>query len=59
MKVLNIIIEIITSPFTILLRTKVQRNTSKFVKPIVVLAIALLITCAMLFLFYYKELFRK
>ena len=42
MKVLNIIIEIITSPFTILLRTKAQRNTSKFVKPIVVLAIALL-----------------
>ena len=59
MKVLNIIIEIITSPFTILLRTKAQRNTSKFVTPIVVLAIALLITCAMLFLFYYKELFRK
>ena len=59
MKVLNIIIEIITSPSTILLRTKAQRNTSKFVKPIVVRAIALLITCAMLFLFYYKELFRK
>ena len=59
MKVFNIIIEILTSPFTILFRTRAQRNTSKVVKPIFVIAIALLITCAILFLFYYKELFRK
>ena len=57
MKVINIIIEIITSPFTLLFRTKAQRNFSKPVKPLIVLAISLVITAALLMLFYYKELF--
>lgn len=58
MKIINLIIEIITSPFTILFRTKAQRNTSKSVKPLVVLAISLVILAALLMLFYYKELFK-
>lgn len=57
MKVINIIIEIITSPFTLLFRTKAQRNFSKPVKPLIVFAISLVITAALLMLFYYKELF--
>ena len=58
MKILNLIIEIISSPFTLLFRTKAQRNLSKPVKAVVVFAIALLITAALLMLFYYKELFK-
>ncbi|RIA64751.1 hypothetical protein EI71_01942 [Anaeroplasma bactoclasticum] len=58
MKVINLIIEIITSPFTILFRTKAQRNFSKPVKPLVVLGISIVITAALLMLFYYKELFK-
>lgn len=57
MKILNLIIEIITSPFTLLFRTKAQRNFSKPVKSVVVFAIALVITALLLMLFYYKELF--
>lgn len=57
MKILNLIIEIITSPFTLLFRTKAQRNFSKPVKSVVVFAIALVITAVLLMLFYYKELF--
>lgn len=57
MKILNLIIEIITSPFTLLFRTKAQRNISKPVKSVVVFAIALVITAVLLMLFYYKELF--
>lgn len=56
MKVFNIIIEVLTSPFTFLFRTKTQRTISKAVKPIIVLAISIFIVAALLFLLYYKEL---
>ena len=58
MKVLNIIIEILTSPFTILFRTKAQKNISKRVNPFLVLAISLLIVAIVLFIFHYEELFK-
>lgn len=57
MKILNLIVEIITSPFTILFRTKSQKISSKNVSPLLVLLIALAITATCLILFYYKELF--
>lgn len=57
MKILNLIIEILTSPFTLLFRTKAQRNISKPVKAVVVFSISIVIVAALLMLFYYKELF--
>ena len=58
MKILSLIVEIITSPFTILFRTKAQKNSSRVVSPLLVLLISLAITAICLILFYYKELFK-
>jgi hypothetical protein len=60
MKILNIIIEIITSPFTLLFRTKAQKNSgSKNVNMIFVFLFSLLVVLTILFFCYYERLFAK
>ena len=57
MKVLSTIIEILTSPFTFLYRTKASKN-AKNVNVFLVLFISLLITAVLLVIFYYSRLFK-
>lgn len=57
MKVISAIIEALTSPFTLLFRTKATKNNNKEVNIFLVLLISLVITAAVLLIFYYKRLF--
>ncbi len=59
MKILNIIIEIITSPFTLLFRTKAQKNSGKNVNMVFVFLFSLLVVLTLLFFCYYERLFAK
>lgn len=57
--IINIIIQIITAPFNILLKSNAIANPNKQVKPILVLAIALLIVVVVIFLYYFAgEVFK-
>ncbi|MBQ9520380.1 MAG: hypothetical protein IJR67_02780 [Acholeplasmatales bacterium] len=57
-KVLNFILELITSPFSLLLRSSNdQPNPNKVVKPIIVFVIAIFITALIIILSYGSELF--
>ena len=57
--IVNIIIQILTAPFNILLKSNAISNPNKQVKPIIVLGIALLIVIVVIFLYYYSgEVFK-
>ncbi len=57
--IVNIIIQILTAPFNILLKSNAISNPNKQVKPIIVLGIALLIVIVVVFLYYYSgEVFK-
>ena len=51
--ILNIIIQVLTAPFNILLKSNAISNPNKQVKPVVVLGIALLIVLVVIFVYYY------
>lgn len=59
MKILNLIIEIITSPFSFLFHSNVPfQNSSKLLKPIIVFGISLIITIILTFVFYGSYIFK-
>lgn len=58
MKILNTIIEIITSPFTILLRANAMPDPNKKVKPLLVLFISLIIVAVLILLIYREVIFQ-
>ena len=59
MRILNLIIEIITSPFALLLRSNgISFNTNKWCKPVIILIIALAIV-VVLVLFFYRDFIFK
>ncbi len=51
--ILNIIIQVLTAPFNILLKSNAISKPNKQVKPVVVLGIALLIVLVVIFVYYY------
>ena len=55
--VISTIVEAITSPFTLLFRTKTQKNSGKNTNIFVVLILSILIVAAILFFAYYERLF--
>ena len=56
MRVINFIIEILFSPFSLILKSNsVDTHISKYSKPIAVFIVSLLIV-AVLILFYYREI---
>lgn len=58
MKILNIIIEAITAPFNLLFRANAAPNQNKVVKPIIVLAISVVILVGLIFAYYYGVMFK-
>ncbi|MGM9970777.1 MAG: hypothetical protein ACI35S_10345 [Anaeroplasma sp.] len=54
MKLFNLIIEIITAPFNVLIRSNAIPNPHKSVKPLLVFIISLFVTAVLIFLFYYE-----
>ncbi len=55
MKILNFIVELITSPFTLLIRSNVSNSSSvKWCKPLIIVLIATAIV-ALLILFFYRS----
>ena len=57
--ILNVIVQILTAPFNILLKSNAISNPNKQVKPIVVLGIALVIVVVLVFLYYFSgEVFK-
>ena len=58
MKILNFIVEILTSPFTILLRSNAKPGTNKAVKPLIVLGISLAILVVLILIVYYEVIFK-
>ena len=58
MKILNLIIEIITSPFSFIFHTNIPGfNPNKVCKPIIIFGIALALTIALALLFYRTYIF--
>ena len=59
MKVLNLIIEIITAPFSFILRTSESRkfSLSSIAKPLVILLVSLLIVSLFVLFFYSDVIF--
>jgi len=58
MKILNLIIEIVTSPFSFLFHANIPSgNPNKVCKPIIIFGIALVITIALALLFYRTYIF--
>ena len=53
--IINIIIQIFTAPFNILLKSNAIANPNKKVKPIIVLGISLVIVVVIVFLYYFAE----
>ncbi len=61
MKILNLIIEILTSPFSILLKLSGSGKNyfSSFAKPLIIFLISILIVIALVLFFYRMELFQS
>lgn len=57
MKILNFIVELITSPFVLLLRSNAKPGTNKIVKPLIVCLISLVILAILVFIAYYEVIF--
>lgn len=57
MKILNFIVELITSPFVLLLRSNAKPGTNKIVKPLIVFLISLVILAILIFIAYYEVIF--
>jgi hypothetical protein len=55
--VISTIVEVIASPFTLLFRTKAQKNSGNKVNIFLVVLLSLLIVATLLFLAYYERLF--
>ena len=58
MKIINLIIEILTSPFVVLFRANAKPNPNKIVKPLLVLAISLAVVAVLFFIVYYEVIFK-
>lgn len=56
--IVSTFVEAIASPFTLLFRTKAQKNSGKKTNIAVVVLVALLIVATMLLIVYYKRLFQ-
>ena len=57
MKIFNFIVELITSPFVLLLRSNAKPGTNKIVKPLIVFLISLVILAILIFIAYYEVIF--
>jgi hypothetical protein len=57
MKIVNFIIELLTSPFVLLFRSNAKPGTNKVVKPLIVLGCALVAVALLIFLVYYEVIF--
>ena len=58
MNIINIIIELITCPFSILFRTNISgSNFYKFAKPIIIFLLSLVIVVVLLLLVYREQIF--
>ena len=58
MKILNFIIELLTSPFVLLLRSNAKPGTNKVVKPLIVFGLAIVIVTILVFIVYYEVIFK-
>lgn len=59
MRIFSMIIEIITSPFTFLLRNNFNSmNTNKKINPIFIFLMALIIVCVLVLVFYRSYIFK-
>lgn len=58
MKIFNFIIELLTSPFVLLLRSNAKPGTNKFVKPLIVLGISLVVIAILVLIVYYEVIFK-
>ncbi len=58
MKIINIIIEILTSPFVLLFRANAKPSPNKVVKPLLVLLVSLLVLAIFILLVYFEVFFK-
>ena len=58
MKIVNFIIELLTSPFVLLLRSNAKPGTNKAVKPLIVLGISLAVLAVLILIVYYEVIFK-
>lgn len=58
MKILNFIIELITSPFTLLIRSNVSNSSSKWCKPLIIVFISAAIVVLLILFFYRSFIFK-
>ena len=58
MKILNFIIELLTSPFVLLLRSNAKPGTNKAVKPLIVFGLALVAVAVLVLIVYYEVIFK-
>ena len=57
MKIVNFIVELLTSPFVLLLRSNAKPGTNRIVKPLIVFVISLVILAVLIFIAYYEVIF--
>ena len=58
MKIVNLILEILTAPFSLLFRANAKPSPYKVVKPIFVLLISLAIVVLLILIVYYEVIFK-
>ncbi|MBE6137972.1 MAG: hypothetical protein E7176_06205 [Erysipelotrichaceae bacterium] len=59
MKILNLIIEIVTSPFSFLFHSNIPlQNSNKLLKPVIIFGIAFAITIVLALFFYRSYIFK-
>lgn len=58
MKIVNLILEILTAPFSLLFRANAKPSPNKVVKPIFVLLISLAIVVLLILIVYYEVIFK-
>ena len=60
LKIINTIIEIITAPFTMLVKSNgISVDTNKLIKPIIILVISLVIVGLLVLFFYWNNFFQQ
>ena len=60
LKIINTIIEIITAPFTMLVKSNgISVDTNKLIKPIIILLISIVIVGLLVLFFYWNNFFQQ
>jgi hypothetical protein len=60
LKIINTIIEIITAPFTMLVKSNgISVDTNKLIKPIIILLISIVIVGLLVLFFYWNNFFKQ